>query len=73
MKFKVGDIIAYKMDGKPEIEGVIINHWKVPNPWTAGTIDNVDLFITFDASRLCKLHKIDTYHDLNPDVWELKK
>jgi len=41
--------------------------------WTAGTIDNVDLFITFDASWLCKLHKIETYHDLNPDVWEVKK
>ena len=73
MKFKPGDIVTYKMGEKPEIQGVIINLSKEPNPWKAGTIDIVDLFITFDSSWLSKLHKIETFCNFNPDVWELKR
>tara|TARA_R110000851_G_scaffold78624_1_gene173480 strand:+ start:246 stop:467 length:222 start_codon:yes stop_codon:yes gene_type:complete len=73
MEFKAGDIITYSMNNKPEIQGVIVNLWKEPNPWKAGIIDNVELFITFDSSWLSKLHKIETFCNFNPDVWELKK
>lgn len=73
MEFKTGDIIAYKMSGDTEIEGVIVNHCERPSPWKVGTIDIVDLFITFDVSWLCKLHKVETFHNFNPDIWELKK
>jgi hypothetical protein len=72
VRFKSGDIVAYGMNNKPEIQGVIVNLSKEPNPWKAGTIANVDLFITFDASWPSKLHKIETFCNFNPDVWELK-
>ncbi len=72
MKYEVGDVIVYKRDGHPETEGIIINMWSEPNPWEAGTITNIDLFITFDSSWLCKLHDIETFRDLNPKVWEKK-
>ena len=73
MEFKAGDIVVYKQGGKSSIEGVVVKHWKEPNPWEAGIIDNVELFITFDSSWLSKLHKIETFCNFNPDVWELKR
>ena len=72
MELKPGDIVAYKQDGKSSIEGVVVKHWKEPNPWRAGTIDNVDLFVTLDTSWPSKLHKIETFRNFSTQVWEVK-
>lgn len=73
MKFKAGDIVVYKQGGISAIEGIIVKHWTEPNPWQSGTIDNIDLFITFDDSWPYKLHRVETYRDFNTKVWKLKK
>ncbi len=72
MKFKTGDIVSYRIGGELEIEGVVIGLWTEPNPWQAGTIENIELFVTFDASYLSRLSKIETYKNVNRDIWKVK-
>ena len=72
MKFKPGDIVSYRIGGELEIEGVITRLWTEPNPWQAGTIENIELFVTFDASYLSRLSKIETYKNVNRDIWKVK-
>jgi len=72
MKFEAGDIVTYRMGGELEIEGVVIKIWTEPNPWQAGTIENMELFVTFDVSYLPRLNKIEIYKNVNREIWKVK-
>lgn len=75
-KFKVGSIILNRLGSKPgeevDCEGIIVRHWRTPCRFTAGMVDNVDIYITFDASWPSEVNKVVTHRGFKEHRWELK-
>jgi len=80
MKFKVGDLITTKAsdNGNTEIrdisvvEAIILKHWQTEKYWTKDVVDNVHLYITFDAADPTAVGDIDMMTGFQEEYWSLK-
>jgi len=76
MRFKVGDLIVHKegggADGKSDIEAIIVRHWETDSPWKAETLDNVELYFTFDHSWPSHAGGIEPMLNFQEQFWSLK-
>ena len=75
MKFKVGDLIVHKEggadDGDIDIEAIILRHWETDSSWKAETMDNVELYFTFDYTRHPRTTRIEPMLNFKEEFWEL--
>ena len=75
-KFKVGSIILNRLGSKPgeevDCEGIIVRHWRTPSRFHNAVVDNVDIYITFDASWPSEVNKVVTHRGFKEHRWELK-
>jgi len=76
-KFKVGSVILNRLGSKPgeevDCEGIIVRHWRTPSRFHNAVVDNVDIYITFDASWPSEVNKVVTHRGFKEHRWELKK
>ena len=76
-KFKVGSIILNRLGSKPgeevDCEGIIVRHWRTPSRFHNAVVDNVDIYITFDASWPSEVNKVVTHRGFKEHRWELKQ
>ena len=76
-KFKAGSVILNRLGSKPDEEvdreGIIVRHWRTPSRFHSGMVDNVDIYITFDASWPTQMNKVVTHRGFKESQWELKK
>jgi len=76
-KFKVGSVILKRLGSKPgeevDCEGIIVRHWRTPSRFHNAVVDNVDIYITFDASWPSEVNKVVTHRGFKEHRWELKK
>lgn len=76
-KFKVGSVILNRLGSKPgeevDCEGIIVRHWRTPSRFHNAVVDNVDIYITFDASWPSEVNKVVTHLGFKEHRWELKK
>tara|TARA_Y100000310_G_scaffold300954_1_gene337007 strand:+ start:644 stop:883 length:240 start_codon:yes stop_codon:yes gene_type:complete len=76
MRFKVGDLIVHKeggaADGDIDIEAIIVRHWETESPWKAETMDNVELYFTFDGTWSPHLGRIEPMLNFQAQFWTLK-
>jgi len=77
MRFKVGDLVVNREGSlsseKVDCEGIIVQHWETPSMFGPGIVDNVVLYITFDASWPEQTNKTDKMLNFKDKFWELKK
>jgi hypothetical protein len=83
MKFKVGDLITTKVSDNGNIvfseihdisvvEAIILKHWQTEQYWTKDVVDNVQLYITFDAADPTAVGDIDMMTGFKEEYWSLK-
>ena len=69
MEIEIGQMIKHR---NGLIRGIIVNHWKEANPYAAGMIDCIRLFMTYDHSPPIKLNETITFRDFNlAPNWEV--
>ena len=69
MEIQIGQMIEHQ-DGL--MKGIIVNHWKEANPYAAGMIDCIRLFMTYDHSHPIKLNETITFRDFRmAGYWEV--
>jgi len=75
MKFKVGDLIiaqAHWSTGETLVEAIIVKRWQTDEHWSGDVIDNVHLYITFDATDPTAVNDIDMVSRFRDSNWSLK-
>ena len=75
MKFKVGDLITAKAHwstGETLVEAIIVKRWQTDEHWSGDAIDNVHLYITFDAADPTAVGDIDMMTGFQEKYWSLK-
>ena len=76
-KFKVGSLILNRLGSEPDekvdCEGIIVRHWREDSRFHNRVVDNVDIYITFDASWPEEVGNVVTHRGFKEHKWELKK
>ena len=74
MKFKVGDLITTEahVGSISVVEAIILKHWQTEQYWTKDVIDNVHLYITFDADDPTAVGDTDIMTGFQEAYWSLK-
>ena len=62
MEIEVGQMIKHR---NGLMAGIIVNHWKMVNPYDAGMVDCICIFMTYDHSHPIKLNETITFRDFH--------
>lgn len=60
MEIQIGSLIEHK---DRLMKGIIVNHWTAPNPYAAGRVDCIRLFMVYDHSHPIQVNETITFHD----------
>ena len=60
MEIQIGSLIEHK---DRLMKGIIVNHWTAPNPYAAGRVDCIRLFMVYDHSQPIQVNETITFHD----------